>query len=180
MLFTYAECLEKCKSDYEIKKALKNKELYKLSKGLYSDKEYVSGNAVVMKKYPEAVFTLNSAFFYHGLTDTIPSKYYLQTDKDAAKISDSNVKQIFDNYDSMQVGRDCIEYNGEKIRIFNKERLLIELIRNKSKLPFDYYKEILGNYRRIIYDLDFELIEKYSEKLPKTKMVMNVIQSEVF
>lgn len=180
MLFTYSECQKKYKSDYAIKKAVKEKELYKLSKGLYSDREYETEVAVIMKKYPEAVFTLNSAFFYHGLTDTIPSKYYLETDKDAAKIADRNIKQIFDNHNSMQIGVECMAYNGEKIRIFNRERLLIELIRNKSKLPFDYYKEILGNYRKNIYDLDFSLIEEYAEKLPKTNMVMNVIQMEVF
>lgn len=180
MIYTYAECQEEYKSDYGIKKAIKNKELYKLSRGLYSDMEYESEVAVVMKKYPDAVFTLNSAFFYQGLTDTIPSKYYLETNKDATKIADSKVKQVFDNYDSMQIGLDYMIYNGDEIRVFNKERLLIELIRNKSKLPFDYYKEILGNFRKIIYDLDFSLVEEYAERLPKTKMVMNVIQMEVF
>jgi hypothetical protein len=56
---------------------------------------------------------------------------------------------------------------------------LIELIRNKSKLPFDYYKEIISSYRRRTDELDFMLVEEYAEKLPKTKAVMEVVQMEV-
>ena len=80
----------------------------------------------------------------------------------------------------MDMGVEIINYNGDDITVFSKERLLVELIRNKSKLPYDYYKEIIGNYRKIIYELDFEAVEEYANNLPKTKMVMETIQSEVF
>lgn len=75
---------------------------------------------------------------------------------------------------------ESLRYNGDDIQIFSKERLLIELIRYKRHLPFDYYKEIIGNYRKLIYDLDFQLVEEYAEQLPKTKLVMDTIQIEVF
>ena len=35
-----------------------------------------------------------------------------------------------------------------EIHMYNKERMLVELLRNKNKLPFDYYKEILENYKQ--------------------------------
>lgn len=179
MLLSYEECIKKYKSDYHIRKQISLHNLYKIEPGVYSDKEYESHTAVVMKKYPRAVFTLNSAFYYQGLTDTIPQKYYLQTDKDDAKISDRRIKQCFDNYSSMDIGVEIIEYNGDEIRVFSKERLLIELVRNRTKLPFDYYKEVIGNYRKLIHDLDFQAIEEYAEELPKTELVMNTIRMEV-
>lgn len=154
--------------------------IFKIEKGIYSDDEYVSDVAVVRMKYPDAVFTLNSAFYFHGLTDTIPQLYYLETDKDATKIKDKKVKQIFDNYGSLEMGVMDMEYDGAIIKIFNKERLLIELIRNKNKLPFDYYKEIIGNYRKLIHELDIEAVQEYALMLPKSNMVMEVIQLEVF
>lgn len=70
----------------------------------------------------------------------------------------------------MDIGVEIINYCGDDIRVFSKERLLIELIRKKNKMPFDYYKEILRNYRKIIYELDFQLVEEYAEKLPKTNL----------
>ena len=89
------------------------------------------------------------------------------------------MKQIFDNNNSLDIGVEIINYCGDDIRVFSKERLLIELIRKKNKMPFDYYKEILRNYRKIIYELDFQLVEEYAEKLPKTNLVMKTIQLEV-
>lgn len=179
MLLSYEECRKKYNNDYRIKQAIQNGALYKLAPGIYSDRQYEPDTAIIRKKYPDAVFTLNSAFYYQGLTDTIPTHYYLATDKDAAKIKDKNVKQIFDNYKSMDLGIEIKEYSGDKIYVFSKERLLIELVRNKHKLPFDYYKEIVSNYRRLIYEIDFGLVEEYAEKLPKTKMVMETIQMEI-
>lgn len=179
MILSYEECIKKYKSDYQIRKQISLRKLYKIEPGIYSDKEYESRTAVVMKKYPRAVFTLNSAFYYQGLTDTIPQKYYLQTDKDDAKIVDKTVKQHFDNCSSMDMGVETIEHNGDTVRVFTKERLLIELVRNRTKLPFDYYKEIISNYRKLINKLDLQAIEEYAEELPKTELVMNTIRMEV-
>lgn len=180
MLYTYEKCIERYKTYYQLCKQMQMGNIFKIEKGIYSDDEYVSDVAVVRMKYPDAVFTLNSAFYFHGLTDTIPQLYYLETDKDATKIKDKKVKQIFDNYGSLEMGVMDMEYDGTIIKIFNKERLLIELIRNKNKLPFDYYKEIIGNYRKLIHELDIEAVQEYALMLPKSNMVMEVIQLEVF
>ena len=56
----------------------------------------------------------------------------------------------------------------------------MELLRNKNRLPFDYYKEILGNYRKIINDLDIPLIQDMAMDLPKSRMIMDALQMEVF
>ena len=102
MIFSYAECIKKYGTDYRIKKAIQEGKLYKMEPGIYSDSRCESDTAVIEKKYPHAVFTLNSAFYYQGLTDTVPLYYYLATDKNASKIVDNSVKQIFDNNNSWQ------------------------------------------------------------------------------
>lgn len=53
---------------------------------------------IIMKKYPNAILTLNSAFYYYGLTDTIPDRYYVATPKSNRKIEDVRVKFSFDLY----------------------------------------------------------------------------------
>ena len=80
----------------------------------------------------------------------------------------------------MDYGKEIKKIHNIKINIYSKERLLIELIRYKNKLPYDYYKEIIDSYRRIIHELDIELIEELAITLPKTQIVMKVIQAEVF
>ncbi len=180
MLYTYKECKEKYKTDYEIRKLLELGQLKKVGRGVYSDDVYESDLEIISKTYSYAVFTMNSAFYYHGLTDTIPRSYYLMTDKDATKIKDERVCQYFDNCSSLALGMEKKICNGTEIRIFSRERMLVELIRNKNKLPFDYYKEIISSYRKLIHELDVQAVQEYAIQLPKTKLVLETLQMEVF
>ena len=179
MIYNYKRCSKKYKNRYEINKKIEGGILRKIGRNLYTDSLDDSELFLISSKYPNAVFTLRSAFYYQGLTDTIPDYYYLLTDKDSSKIQDDSVKQYFDNSNSLSLGKETKIYNGTKIKVFNKERLLVELIRNKNKLSFDYYKEIILNYRKIISELDISLIEKYASKLPKSKLVLRTISLEI-
>ena len=180
MLYSYKECKEKYHTDYSMRKAISSGELVKISRGVYSDGKPEKELEIIGKTYPYAVVTMNSAFYYLGLTDTIPKKYYLITDKDSTKIKDKRIVQYYDNNDSLELGTVLKEYNGSHIRIFSRERMLVELIRHKNSLPFDYYKEIISNYRKLVYQLDVEAVQEYAEKLPKAKKVMEALQMEVF
>jgi hypothetical protein len=77
------------------------------------------------------------------------------------------------------MGKTTIEYDGVDITIYNEERLLIELIRNKRKFSFDLYKEIISNYRKLIHKMDMTQIMEYAYELPKTNMVMETIRLEI-
>ena len=180
MLYSYSECLEKYGSKYNINKIVESGKLFKQEKGIYSDERYVPTVQIISHKYPKAVFTMNSAFYYHNLTDVIPDQYYLMTNRGASHIKDPRVVQIFENSGNLMLGAEYIEYNGIRILMYNKERMLVELLRNKNKLPFDYYKEILGNYRNIINDLDIPEIQDYAYALPKSGTIMEALQMEVF
>lgn len=47
---------------------------YQIEKGIYSDKKNVHYLEVIAKKYPQAIITRESAYYYHNLTDVIPDK----------------------------------------------------------------------------------------------------------
>ena len=73
-----------------------------------------------------------------------------------------------------------MQQQGVTINIFDPERMLIELIRNKTSLPFDYYKEIIENYRRRTDSLDIEKLQDYITMFPKQNHIFDSIQLEVF
>lgn len=179
MILTYRECIERYGSDYMIKKEIRDGNLFQEEKGLYSDKPLCSELEIITAKYPRAVFTNESAYYYYGFTDVIPDFYCLATKRGDTRIKDKMIKQIFVKDDLYDFGKSTLEYQGITISIYNKERLLVDLVRFKSKLPFDYYKEIIGNYRRIIDDMDFFSIEDYAEMLKHGRKIMDTIQLEV-
>lgn len=179
MVLTYKDCIERFGSDYMIKKEISAGKLFQKGKGLYSDQALCSELEIITVKYPRAVFTSESAYYYYGLTDVIPDYYFLATKRDSTRIKDKAIKQIFVKDNLYEFGKSILEYQGTKISIYSKERLLVDLIRFKTRMPFDYYKEIIGNYRRIIDELDFFCIEDYADMLKNRKKIMEAIQLEV-
>jgi len=79
-----------------------------------------------------------------------------------------------------ELGITSYEYEGIDITIHNKERLLIDLARNKNKMGYDLYKEIIINYRRIAESLDMYKIEKYLEHFKDSDRIYKILMSEVF
>ena len=67
MFFTYRQCIERYHNDYFLERAVINGELHKVEKGVYSDTPSWSELALVAFKNRDAVFTLNSAFYYQDL-----------------------------------------------------------------------------------------------------------------
>ena len=64
--------------------------------------------------------------------------------------------------------------------MYDKERLLIELIRKRRQIPFDYYKEIIANYREIVDELDMYKIEQYLSLFKNDLNLSETLQREVF
>ncbi|MDC7302231.1 type IV toxin-antitoxin system AbiEi family antitoxin domain-containing protein [Agathobacter ruminis] len=179
MLLTYQECIDKFGSDYKIKKEIADGMLFMKEKGIYSTKRNSSEIDVIMLKYPKAVYTGRSAFYYHSLTDVIPDHYYLATRRTDTRIRDSRIRQSFVKDDIFEAGISQMQYNNSQIRIYNIERMLIELMRFKAKFPMDYYKEIIQNYRRLSFDMDFGLVEEYAAMFNNGARLMDMIQMEV-
>ena len=178
MILTFAQCIKKIGSKYLIKKAVAEGSLYQIEKGFYSESEHVSEVALIAAKFPKAIFSMNTAFYHYGLTDSIPEKYYLASER-GAKSSDKRVVLKFENSDILQLGAAQEKLNGTAVIMYNRERMLLELIRNKTNTPYDYYKEIILNYRKIIDELDIRLIQDYMEQMPKANMIRKVLESEV-
>ncbi len=180
MLYTHNEIKNKYKSTYQIRKALSNKELFRIEKGIYSDVQSVHYLAVIMKKYPYGVFTSYSAYYYHNLTDVIPNKIYLSTNRNATTITSNKIQQVRMKDELYDLGKTEIDYEGIKINIYNKERLLIDLARNKNQIGYDLYKEIISNYRKLANSLDTQKIEEYLQFFVNGDKIFEIIQDEVF
>ena len=174
------ECLKEYGSDYYIQRKIESGELFRVDKGIYSETRCVPDIALLSYKYPKAIITMDTAFYLHGLTDEIPDEYTMATKREAAPISDSRVKQVFVPKKVLELGAITMDYKGYGIRIYNRERMLIELIRYKTKLPYNYYKEIILNYRRLLPQLNPQMITDYAEAMPKSEMILRTLRTEVY
>lgn len=179
MIYSYRECIELFGTYYSFLKALNEKKIFKIKKGVYSDYKKTKDLDIFLKKHKNIVFTMQSAFYYLNISDVVPEKYHVATNKDASKFNNSDVIQYFLNGGIEKIGVTSINYSGTEIKLFNKERMLIELIRYKKKMPFDYYKEIINYYRNHVDEIDVSLVTKYLEKFPKKNLIKKTIMFEV-
>lgn len=181
MVYNYKEIIQLYKSDYQLKKAIDNQEIYKLESGIYSDKSYVNENLVVIcKKYPNSIITMDSAFYYYNLTDVIPQKTYIVSARDSYKVNNDNIVQTFLPKQIVNKGKIEIKTPEGIINIYDRERLLVELLRKKNQIQFDYYKEIISNYREIIGNLDMSKVEEYSVLFRNANSIFKTVQREVY
>ena len=123
MLYTHKELLNIYKSNYQIEKAVKENKIFKIEKGIYADKKNVHYLEVLVKKYPKAIITGESAYYYHNLTDVIPDRIYLATNRTAVRINNNRIKQISVSDNLFELGKETIIYEGATINIYNKERI---------------------------------------------------------
>ena len=178
-LLSRQECLSRFGSDYYIEQRIASGHLFRVENGVFAEQRHVPENAMISHRYPRGVITLLSAFYHYGLTDVIPEVCDLATSRNAAKIRDPRVRQFFVPDEILFLGAVTDQEHDYPIRIYSRERLLIELLRYKNKLPFDLYKEVLLNFRKIISQLNMQDIQDYVIQMPKQKMIMEALQMEV-
>ena len=180
MLYSFAECRKKFGSPYQIEKAIAGGCLWKLGVGVYSDTGEENELEIVQWRHPHDVMTLDSAYFYYDLTDSVPEFYYMATDHGARPITDPLVKQVYLPMGTAGIGVTTIDYCGDKVRTFDLERLLIETARMKRKLAPDIYKEVVLSFRRRSSELEAYKISDYLEHFAKRDAIESTIYEEVF
>lgn len=181
MLIPYTECVKRYGNHHKIARMVETGELFKIEPGIYSDtKGKPRELELIQARYPTSVVTLLSAYYYYDLTDHISEKYHLAMERGGTKIKDPNVIQHAVPVGTLEIGVETKEINGTTMRIFDRERLLIETIRMRTKLPYDLYREVIGNFRQVISDMYPAKMYDYLEAFPKKGAIDRIIRSEVF
>lgn len=178
MVFTYRELEEKGYTDYKIKKMLANEELYMIKKGMYTDNLNYNYLEYIYKKHPNAVITLQSAAYCYGLIKEEKIPYVVATKQKDRKIKNEKIKQIFVTDSLYKVGIQTITYKGFKIQIYDLERLLIDIVRNKVNIPYEEYKEIINNYHKLSKLLNKNKLNEYIVYF-KDEKIIDRIKKEV-
>ena len=178
MIYTAKELIELGETEYSIRKKVTSGELFILERGIYStdsDNSFVD-EVYISKKYPNAIITGLSAFYIYDLTDHIPDYFYLSTEQHSFPIRRKDVKQSYQDSSFFEVGVTTKQFDSGSIRIYDLERLLIEIIRLKEKCPRELYYEVISSFRRIKNKIDFYKVNKYLESFSNGDSLLQKIK----
>jgi hypothetical protein len=180
VLLTYKDALAQFGSRHHVRKAVGSGKLSHVARGIYSTDRNNDFLSTLLKKYSLAIVTGQTAYYLHDLSDVIPDKIDLATKRGGTVISDNQVNQHFIPNDWLNVGKTTIKHSGSFVRVYDKERMLIELIRNRNKMPYDIYKNIVETYRKHADTIDIYKLQDYVELIPRGQAYLNTIMKEVF
>lgn len=179
MLYKYSELKRKGYAHKDIERLVDQRIMFKIEKGVYSNRRNVTEISTLLIKHPKIVFTLESAFYFHGMTDKRPEKYVVVTKKPAWRIVDDSIKQYFMDEAIYEIGLTKIQVNNTWIPIYDKERMLIELVRYRKKLDPEYYQEIRNFYHHHPEKIDMEKLKGYLEQFTSKRKLTEVILTEI-
>jgi hypothetical protein len=180
MTYTYPEALKRFGSYYRIKRAMAEGKLYSWGHGLYSEEKPRRDEVTIALAHPKMIFTLESAFYLYGFTDVIPEVYTLASPLGYTWLKEKDIRQNFQKKGLFPLGASHLDLANGTIRIYDKERLLIELFRYQKRFPYDYYKGIIAAYRKQAPTLDTIKLADYASHFAYGDALLKRILREVF
>ena len=167
MVITYREALAELGSRYRVRKAVSEGTLHPVGRGMYSTNRDEDALAVIAKRYPGGILTGQTALYAHGLVTAPPDRIDLATKRGGTKIRDAAVRQHFIPEGWLGVGRSTVSVDGTELAAYDPERMLLELMRSRNKLPYDLYREAVASFRRRSERLDIYRLQDYAEAIPQ-------------
>lgn len=179
MIYLHSDFTKRGYKDYHVKKLMREGKLFCIQKGVYSTTKEINYFEYILKKHPNAIFDLETACYCYGFIKTNKKPYVIATKQKDRKIKDDNIKQIFMSDDLYMLGNNIVKLESLNIKTFDIERLLIEVVRNKTNIEYDVYQEIIASYKKLVNLLNKRKLITYLQYF-KDKKIKERINNEVY
>ena len=154
-----------------------NNDIEKVSRGIYlSPNAFEDSYFSFQQKYKKAIFSHMNALYFYGMAEefpynytvTVPQSYHVDTVNEKC-----NVFYVSD--DIYELGIVEIETpNGNKVRVYDKERCICDIIRSKGRMDSEQVKKTIKQYMQS-RDKDIVKLSEYSKKIGINKKVMEMV-----
>lgn len=134
----------------------------KVSRGLYIDNNLIEDEFYILQqKFSNIVFSYNTACYLLNLSDRAPYKLEVTT------LNHNNISEDLQIHyiakDKFDIGITEIESPyGNPIKIYNAERCICDLLKNKNEVDIELYNKIIRNYFKQA-NRDLITLEEYSK-----------------
>ena len=154
--------------------------LIRVARGFYAEPYWPIDHYLVFQyAYPRFVYSLNSAVYLHGLADAQPN--FLEVTgpmnyRPFPKARDG----VFTHTDTVaeSYGLGIIEVRtelGNAVRVYDMEKTVCDLIRNKPKVDFELYAKALNGYAKSI-NRNVGKLMRYANAMKMQKQVRDEME----
>lgn len=157
---------------------VKEGRLRKIKSGYYTDDKLISEEKLVTALFPDGVLTMESALFEYGYLSERPQIWKIAIDKNTSKgrfhLEYPWVTPFYTEPETLKDGVEEIEIAGNKIGIYQKERLICDVLKYQEKMDRKDFRKAVFSY---IDDesKDVGLLMEYAEKRKVRQKVHDLI-----
>lgn len=145
-----------------IQSYIEKKIIRKVSRGLYIDNNLIEDEFYILQqKFSNIVFSYNTACYLLNLSDRAPYKI------DVTTLNHNNISEDLEIHyvakDKFNIGITEIKSPyGNPIKVYNAERCICDLLKNKNEVDIELYNKIIKNYFKQSKK-DLETLEEYAK-----------------
>lgn len=133
-----------------LKELVGEKVLLKVNKGLYMLSDYFEDEYFIFQSTnSNAIFSLETALYLYNYSDRVPTIYNITVPKNYGGNlrKEKNVKLSYVKEELLNLGITEIESPlGQKIKVYNLERTICDIIKFKSKVDPEIFSKALKQY----------------------------------
>jgi len=131
-------------------KMVRNNTIERISRGVYIKSNDIPDDMVVLQnKSKNAIYSNTTSLFLHGLSNRLPIKYdiTIKSGYNGSLQNSSNVNLFYVKKELLDLG--VMNYkldSGYSIRIYDLERTICDIIKNKKKLDQELVNKAIREY----------------------------------
>lgn len=120
-----------------------------VSRGIYTKKgKTVNDFFLLQYRYKKGIFSHNTALYFYHLTDRTPLKYDL-TFESKTRLHDNTIEAHYVKDELFNIGLSNISFSdGTSIRVYDTERTIIDIIRDRSKIDTQILNTAIKEYMK--------------------------------
>ncbi len=136
----------------DIQELLEKGLIEKIRRGYYLwIEDYGNSEVVIINRlFPDAVLCMETALFYYKYSDRNPAEWNIAIDKNASrqrlKIDYPFIKAYRVEPSLLSLGETSGKIDFEKIRIYDRDRTICDVLRNMNKMDKEIFNKAIQNY----------------------------------
>ncbi len=137
----------------DIANLVENGLLERVRQGYYRIVEATENDSeakLISTLYPDGIVCMTSALFYYGYSDRTPLQWEIAIDRNASKsrfnIDYPYIKPYYIDKAHLMYGITDAEYEDCTLKIFDRDRLICECIKNENKMDKEIYNKAIISY----------------------------------
>ena len=156
-----------------------NGELRRISRGVYAAANALVDEMVTLQaRFKSAIFSHGTALYLLDLTDRTPLTYAVTVPSgyNASVLKESGARVFFVKRELGELGAITLPSpHGNNVQIYNLERTICDILRNRNKLDIQIVNEALKRYATR-KDRDIHQLYQYASQFRIEKIVRNNIE----